>query len=168
VLEILSFKNLGGRIKPGQTFPTGYMNSTIAPLDSPRIWYAGQIIAVVIANSFEEARAAARQLKVEYVGEPPTASFAVGDEGVDAVGQTEKGPAVGDAIGAYAKAPVKIDARYATPTQHHNSMELFTTTCAWKDGKLTVWASHRRTFASSPHTLVVPSEAGVFSPRLRQ
>jgi len=170
VLEILSFKNLGGRIKPGQTFPTGYMNSTIAPLDSPRIWYAGQIIAVVIANTFEEARAAARQLKVEYIGEPPTASFAVGDEGVDAVGQTEKGPAVGDAIGAYAKAPVKIDARYATPTQHHNSMELFTTTCTWKDGKLTVWESSQNVYGYqyglADQLGIAPADVRIVSPYL--
>jgi len=46
------------------------MNSTIAPLDSPKIWYAGQIIAVVIRQT--PSRRPARphvQLKVEYVGE---------------------------------------------------------------------------------------------------
>jgi xanthine dehydrogenase YagR molybdenum-binding subunit len=48
-------------------------------------------------------------------------------------------PQVGDAEKAFADAPVKIDARYATPTQHHNPMELFTTTCAWNGPKLTVW-----------------------------
>lgn len=171
VLEILSFKNLGGRIKPGQTFPTGgYMGSSVAPLDSTTIWYAGQIIAVVIANTFEEARAAARQLKVEYIEEPPTASFAVGHEGVDFEGQTEKGPAVGDAIGAHTAAPVKIDARYATPTQHHNSMELFTTTCAWKDGKLTVWESSQNVYGYqyglADQLGIPPADVRIVSPYL--
>ncbi len=47
--------------------------------------------------------------------------------------------AVGDAHAAMALAPVRIDARYATPTQHHNPIELFTTTAAWHDGSLTVY-----------------------------
>ena len=40
---------------------------------------------------------------------------------------------------AFAAAPVKIDARYSTPTQHHNPIELFTTTCVWDDGRLTIY-----------------------------
>ncbi len=38
-------------------------------------------------------------------------------------------------------APVKIDARYATAAEHHNPIELFTTICEWRGGKLTVWES---------------------------
>jgi xanthine dehydrogenase YagR molybdenum-binding subunit len=109
-------------------------------------------------------------LKVEYIEEPPTASFAVGDEGADPVGQTEKGPTVGDAIGAYAKAPIKIDARYATPTQHHNSMELFTTTCAWKDGKLTVWESSQNVYGYqyglADQLGIAPADVRIVSPYL--
>lgn len=175
VLEILSYQNLAGRIKPGQTFPTGgYMSSTIAPLESPTIWHAGQVIAVVIANSFEEARAAARQLQVEYIEEPPTATFAVHPAGAEPVStdgtQTEPGPAIGDARGALATAPVKIDVRYATPTQHHNSMELFGTTCAWKDGKLTVWESSQNVYGYQ-HGLaaqlgIPPADIHIISPYL--
>ncbi len=47
--------------------------------------------------------------------------------------------AVGDAGRALAEADVTIEARYGTPTQHHNPMELFTTTCAWSGGKLTIY-----------------------------
>jgi xanthine dehydrogenase YagR molybdenum-binding subunit len=36
---------------------------------------------------------------------------------------------------------VKVDARYATATEHHNPIELFTTICEWRGGKLTVWES---------------------------
>lgn len=46
---------------------------------------------------------------------------------------------MGDADAAFAAAPVKLDARYGTPTQHHNPIELFTTTCAWSGAKLTIW-----------------------------
>src|SRR6185437_4620461 len=33
----------------------------------------------------------------------------------------------------------KIDARYSTPTQHHNPLELFTTTCVWDGPSLTIY-----------------------------
>src|SRR5262245_47919166 len=43
------------------------------------------------------------------------------------------------------RAPMRLlrsrSMRYATPTQHHNPIELFTTTCAWGGGKLTIWES---------------------------
>ena len=42
---------------------------------------------------------------------------------------------------AFAAAVVKINARYATATEHHNPIELFTTVCEWRGGKLTVWES---------------------------
>jgi CO/xanthine dehydrogenase Mo-binding subunit len=177
VLEVLSYKNLAGRIKPGQTFLSGgYMNSTIAPLDSPEIWHAGQVIAVVIAESFEQARAAARELKVTYIEEPPRATFSseepVGATATSSSGsaQTEPGPSVGDALTVHAAAPVRIDARYATPTQHHNSMELFTTTCAWKHDQLTVWESSQNVYGYQ-HGLaaqlgIAPSKIRIISPYL--
>ena len=46
-------------------------------------------------------------------------------------------PQAGDAEAAFAAAEVKLDADYGTPTQHHNPIELFTTTCVWRDGELT-------------------------------
>ncbi len=177
VLEVLSYKNLAGRIKPGQTFLSGgYMNSTIAPLDSPEIWHAGQVIAVVIAESFEQARAAARELKVTYIEEAPRATFSseepVGATATSSSGsaQTEPGPSVGDALTVHAAAPVRFDARYATPTQHHNSMELFTTTCAWKHDQLTVWESSQNVYGYQ-HGLaaqlgIAPSQIRIISPYL--
>jgi CO/xanthine dehydrogenase Mo-binding subunit len=42
----------------------------------------------------------------------------------------DEDPAVGDAEVAFSGAPVTVDAHYATPTQHHNPIELFTTSCA--------------------------------------
>ena len=53
--------------------------------------------------------------------------------------RTRKLPAAGDAEAALAAADVAIDAEYATPTQHHNPIELFTTTCAWHDDRLTIY-----------------------------
>jgi xanthine dehydrogenase YagR molybdenum-binding subunit len=55
------------------------------------------------------------------------------------VSKEHKDPQVGDAAGAFASADVKIDAEYSTPTQHHNPIELFATTCVWSDDQLTIY-----------------------------
>ena len=47
-------------------------------------------------------------------------------------------PKVGDFAAAYEVAPVKLDASYSTPTQHHNPIELFATQCVWNGAQLTV------------------------------
>ena len=157
VLEILTWKNVGERIKPGKTFSDkGYMGTTIAPLASDRVWHDGQIVAMVVADSFEAARDAAQRLDIRYAEERPSATFdspglkeglanpkPKSKEG-EAAG--EEDPKVGDASGAFAAAPVKIDQHYETPTQHHNPIELFTTTCSWNAGKLTVWESSQNMY----------------------
>ena len=45
---------------------------------------------------------------------------------------------VGDFEGAYAAAPIKVDAQYSTPAQHQNPLELFATQCAWEGDRLIV------------------------------
>jgi xanthine dehydrogenase YagR molybdenum-binding subunit len=156
VLEILTYRNVGKSIKAGKTFSEkGYMGSTIAPLESERVRHAGQIVAMVVADSFEAAREAAHRLDIRYAEEPPTASFddpgategPVHKKQQGKSGQeSEENPRVGDAHGAFAKAPIKVDAGYRTPTQHHNPIELFTTTCAWDGGKLTIWESSQNVY----------------------
>ena len=150
VIDILSYRNVGERIKPGKTFQKkGYMGSSMAPLIDDQVRYAGQVVAVVLADSFETAREAAYKVKPTYAEQTPSASF-------DSAGTTtkpgnppggeEEDPKVGDAETAFAAAPVKLDQRYSTPIQHHNPIELFTTTASWSNGKLTVWESTQNTW----------------------
>ncbi|HLJ19259.1 MAG TPA: xanthine dehydrogenase family protein molybdopterin-binding subunit, partial [Stellaceae bacterium] len=111
---------------------------------SDRVQHDGQIVAVVIADGLEIAQDGARRLRISFAEETPAASFdSDGTETVAAkdVSKQHEDPEVGDAEGAYATAAVKIDQRYGTPTQHHNPIELFATTCAWDGQKLTVWES---------------------------
>ena len=151
VIDVLTYKTIGERVKPGKTFAKkGYMGSSMAPLETDQVLYAGQVVAVVLADSFETAREGSRAVKVSYAEETPSATFdspgvttkpafepSKGGEG----GQEAGDPKIGDAQAALAKAPVTIDQRYSTPTQHHNPIELFTTTASWTNGKLTVWES---------------------------
>ncbi len=144
VIDIFTYQNIG-KIEAGKTFDAGgYMSTTIAPLASAEIFHDGQIVALVVADTFEAAREGAHRLKVDYVAETPSAGFgSAGSETVAGAVASKKheDPTVGDAEGAFASAPVKVEADYLTATEHHNPIELFTTACAWNGGKLTVWES---------------------------
>ena len=160
VMDILTYRNVGKLIDAGKTFDQkGYMGTSIAPLASDRIQHDGQIVALVVADTRLNAQEAANQLKIAYAEETPSGDFdssgisiiaaeaaakkgGGGSEG----GEGYKDPKVGDAETAFAAAPVKIDARYETPIQHHNPIELFTTTCAWEGPKLTVWESSQNVY----------------------
>jgi len=138
VLDILTHENVGDALKSSPPGPDGKESTTT--LESDRIWHDGQIIAVVVAESFEAARDAARRVVVRYHSETPAGSF--DDEGVtEEASKPDSGenPARGDITRGFADAAVQVDAQYATPTQHHNPIELFTTTCVWEGERLTVY-----------------------------
>ncbi len=122
----------------GETFAMkgGHMQSSFMPLSSDEVHYAGQIVGLVVADTQEAAEQAARALTLDYATQHASADM---DEPGHHT-ETEKEPAVriGDADAAFAAAPVRVDQTYTTPTQHHNPMELYSTTASWNDGKLTI------------------------------
>src|SRR5665213_3452460 len=138
VLDILSHENVGSQATPPPQMGGGPTTTT---LESDRIWHDGQIIAIVVAETFEAAREAAAKVDVAYIAETPSATFDCPGVVVEPHKITEQtpDPKIGDAPTALASAEVKIDARYSTPTQHHNPMELFTTTCVWDGPHLTIY-----------------------------
>ncbi len=84
VIDIVTHEN-AEKLKDAKLFSNGgYMSTTIQPLKSPDIAHDGEIIAVVLAESFEAAREAAHRVKVNYSTMPPTASF--DSEGTTAAG----------------------------------------------------------------------------------
>ena len=144
VLEVFTHKNIG-KIEAGKTFDGGgYMGSTIGALQSNEISYDGQPVALVVGETFEAAREGAHRLIVRYSDAQPAAGLnSPGTETVAGKDASKKheDPKVGDAAGAFAAAPVRVDVQYETGTEHHNPIELFATVCAWQDKKLTVWES---------------------------
>jgi xanthine dehydrogenase YagR molybdenum-binding subunit len=138
VLDILTHETVGTLAEPAPG-PDGKPSTTT--LQSNQIWHDGQIIGVVVADTYEAAREAAHRVVVDYAPQPPSATF--GSPGAETepvkLEPPKKNPAIGDAKAAFAAAPVKIDAHYSTPTQHHNPLELFTTTCIWDGPNLTVY-----------------------------
>ena len=114
----------------------GHMQSSFLPLSSDEIHYAGQIVGLVVADTQEAAEQAARALTLEYATQPASADME--EPGHQAETAEKAAAEVGDADGAFAAAPVKVDHVYRTPTQHHHPMELYATTASWNDGKLTI------------------------------
>ncbi|MBZ9707915.1 xanthine dehydrogenase family protein molybdopterin-binding subunit [Mesorhizobium sp. ESP7-2] len=139
VLDILTYGDMDQTDTP-KFGNTGA--SSIAPLHDKTIFHDGQIIALVVAETFEAAEEASMLIRADYEDESPSASF--DSEGVKVEPAAGKSPMLqedvkaGDFDAAYASAAVKIDQKYSTPTQHHNPIELFSTTAMWQGDQLTV------------------------------
>ncbi|UIY44176.1 aldehyde oxidoreductase molybdenum-binding subunit PaoC [Methylobacterium radiotolerans] len=109
-----------------------------------------QAIAVVVAETFEQARAAAFLVKVDYAPEPGKFDLAAeakgappvpGDSGEGSGGNGEE--RVGDFEGAFAQAPVQFDETYSTADESHAMMEPHATIAAWDGDKVTLWTSNQ-------------------------
>ena len=150
VIEILTHDTMAGVLKDTAFFGNGGVQSnSILPLGSAEIFYAGQIIAVVLANSFEAAREGAYLIETDYKAAEPAAGFESAGASSQPLAEANKkheDPEIGQFDAAFAEADVKVDARYATPTQHHNPIELFTTTCVWSGPDLTVYEPSQNVF----------------------
>ena len=143
LIDIVTHEN-AERLKDAELFSSGgYSSTTILPLKSADVAHDGQIVAVVLGETFEAAREAAHAVKVNYVASNPTTTFdSPGTTSAPAKGQTsqfKEDPKVGDFAAAFDSAEVRVVASYETPTQHHNPMELFATSCVWNGGSLTIY-----------------------------
>ncbi len=100
------------------------------------IAYRGQPVALVIAETLEAAIEAAEVIHVRYA---PAPSFTVLVDGPGAVHETVEPTASGDAVRAMAQATTRHQAEYVSPPQHHNPIELLSTTAVWQNGVLTIY-----------------------------
>ena len=138
VLAIVTAENAG---KLGK----GNWN-TAKLLGGPEIDHYHQAIAVVVAETFEQARAAAQLVSVNYIRAEGRYDLAAAKNTAIKPDRITGGPpdtAVGDFTGAYAAAPVKLDATYTTPDEAHAMMEPHASIAAWNGDKLTVWTSNQ-------------------------
>ena len=139
VIAIVTAKNAGKLAK-------GNMN-TAKLLGGPQVDHYHQALAVVVAETFEQARAAAALIAIRYETTPGRFSLAeqkphspmAKHDGMGGKAQTR----VGDFDTAFAKAPVQLDATYTTPDQGHAMMEPHATIAAWEGKKLTVWTANQ-------------------------
>jgi len=97
-------------------------------LSSPDVRHYGQPVALVVATTFEQARAAANLVDVEYAGAPGCYDFAACQDQTyapDALiyGAIPPDTSVGDFDAGFDSAPVRIDVRYSTPYELSQPME---------------------------------------------
>jgi xanthine dehydrogenase YagR molybdenum-binding subunit len=140
-------------------------------LQGPDILFNGQPIALVVAETPEQARAAAVLLHVLYDEQAAATCFAEAPRRPPSK-ETAKGrpaeTARGDADQALAAAPVKIDQRYVQAREHHNAMEPHATIAVWEGERLTLydktqWVGNDR--AEIAHVFGIPeSHIRVISP----
>ncbi|MCD1262435.1 xanthine dehydrogenase [Shinella sumterensis] len=134
VLAVVTTLDVGEREK-------GKYN-TATVFGGDKIQHYHQAVAVVVARSFEEARAAGALVKVEYAPEDGAYDLEEAMDGaVKPDGSDKPDTAVGDFERAFADAPVTLDAVYRTPDQSHAMMEPHASIAAWKDDDLTIWTS---------------------------
>jgi xanthine dehydrogenase YagR molybdenum-binding subunit len=121
--------------------------NTAKLLGGPDIQHYHQAIALVVAETFEQARAAAQLIRVDYVRADGAFDLAaVKNTGVppkSIPGGGVPDSAVGDFAGAFAAAPVQLDATYITANESHAMMEPHASIAAWDGNNLTVWTSNQ-------------------------
>ena len=128
VLAIVTAEN-AGKLDKGRF-------NTAKLLGGPDIQHYHQAIALVVAETFEQARAAAQLVRVDYVRAEGAFDLAAAERHRASPKRIHGGgpadTAVGDFAGAFAAAPVQLDATYTTPDESHAMMEPHATIAAWE------------------------------------
>ncbi|MGR3937366.1 xanthine dehydrogenase family protein molybdopterin-binding subunit [Streptomyces sp. BRA346] len=121
----------------------GKPDPTVTLFQTDRVPFAGWPVALVVAETPEQAREAAEALVVRYDEEPHDVAFAAGHPGArkpeDPSAETEKG----DLAAELAAAAAVVDAEYTTPEEHHAMMEPHAATARWDGGRLEVVDSNQ-------------------------
>lgn len=136
VVRILTHKNAPklASQQPDEEF--GVRSRPFFALTTDTILFSGQPIALVVADTFEQARYAASMVKVTYDEQPPSTDLRkVADKRIEG----RPRPVRGTPDEAFAAADVKVEAEYIIPVEHHNAMEPHATVANWDGEKLTVY-----------------------------
>ncbi len=137
VLAILHHGNTDQLFRPaGQLEQNSRAGEARPPFEDDKVYYYGQYVALVVANTFEQAQDAARHVKVNYDTHPNVVAIsdASPPEGPPRIHYVR-----GNADEAFDSAPVKIDETYILPVETHNPMELHATIAKWDGEKVTLY-----------------------------
>ncbi|MHB1951480.1 MAG: xanthine dehydrogenase family protein molybdopterin-binding subunit [Acidiferrobacteraceae bacterium] len=142
VLAVLTHENAPA-LYPDEGAVGGKPGEQMLPLSGPRIHYAGQPVAVVIAERVEQAEAAALRLDITYAVETPDMDLATAtarshpDMAIGEPLQSDRG----DAPAALAASGVVVEAAYTTPYESHNPIETSASIAVWAGDRLTLYDS---------------------------
>ncbi len=113
-------------------------NAELAILQTREITYRGQLIAAVVADTLENARAAAEAVRADCAARPHDVRLRADHPGLYTPDKVNPNfPAVteyGDVAAGLAAAAVRVDTTYTTPVQHNNPMEPHAALAAWDPG----------------------------------
>lgn len=163
VLTVLTYKN-ALKLNPidvDQSVKTGsLLGEMLLPLQGAKVFYANQYVALVVAETYEQARYAARLVKVGY-RETELAIDLEQEPKVDSTSGRAKQVIVGTPTEAFNAAPVKINQVYTVPTENHHPMEPHSLIASWEGEKLTVYNATQGVHSSRhllAQTFGVPKE----------
>ncbi|MGA9584346.1 MAG: xanthine dehydrogenase family protein molybdopterin-binding subunit [Terracidiphilus sp.] len=114
----------------------GTMSETRPPFDDDKIYYWGQFVALVVAESLEQARAGAQAVRIEYEVDKADVRQNLGD---GFTGPRQSSWKRGDPDQALSAASVVIDETYSTPVETHNPMEMHGTVAVWDGDNVTLY-----------------------------
>jgi xanthine dehydrogenase YagR molybdenum-binding subunit len=113
----------------------GTISEARPPFSDDKVYYWGQFVAAVVAETLEQAKAAAAAIKVEYDAEAPD----VNPDLSKFEGDRPESWKRGDPDKALASSPVTLDETYVTPVETHNPMELHGTVAVWDGENYTLY-----------------------------
>ncbi len=123
--------------------PQGFYKARV--LAGPEVQHYHQAVAIVVAESFEQARHAAGLIRIDYARTAGRYDLAAAREGAKAPpGMADEDH--GDFATAFEAAPCKVDQVYTTPDQSHCMMEPHATIAAWQGDRLTLWSAQQLVF----------------------
>ena len=143
VVLVMTYKN-APRMKPPALFgtsPSAAGPSSLPIMQDASIHWNGEAVALVLAETQEQANHAASLIEVAYDAEPAITSFDVAKTRSHPPKSILGEPPelkIGDAEAALAGAAAVVDRIYRTPRQNHNAIELHAATIAWEGDELTI------------------------------
>jgi xanthine dehydrogenase YagR molybdenum-binding subunit len=158
VIRVFTHLNAG---KLGPAPAAGAPPAWSWPLQSDRVFFNGQPIALVVAESYEQARHASRLVKVSYQTEPHNSDFATVLDRAQPDPATAKSTPRGNPVAAMQSAAVKVEAEYRIPINHHNPIEPHAAVAFWQGDQLTIFDNTQQVFGVQTHlaeSLGVPAE----------
>ncbi|PYR70942.1 MAG: acylaldehyde oxidase [Acidobacteria bacterium] len=144
VLAVITAGNAPKLPQGGQAGVNPPAGRALTLLQDTRVRYNGEPIAVVIAESFEQATHAASLLRVNYHEEQPAVDIMQALPTAEPytkkiLGQFEPFSRRGDVDAGLRDAAVVVEATYTTPLETHNAMEPHSTIAVWERDQLTLY-----------------------------
>jgi xanthine dehydrogenase YagR molybdenum-binding subunit len=137
VLLVMTYRNASAQGDPSP--------ETVPQLRGPEIMHNGEAIALVVAECFEQARAAAQLIEVGYEHLDGAYNFTAltGTAIIPPEGMFKPDSGAGDFETNFPGAPVQVDVTYTTPAQSQAMMEPHATLAMWEGDKLTLYTANQ-------------------------